>query len=219
MSDVVTPLDIREQLNGDVLDYQQLISCLHGYAKPRDRITALLASGGLVRLRKGLYVLGERYRRAPLQREHLANLIYGPSYISLEYALGYHGLIPERVENVTSVTVGENHRFDTPVGVFTYQSLSPRYYSAGIRWEGEAERRFLMASPEKALVDKVWTDKRFRPSGLKDFDHYLFEDLRLDEAQADTLNPELLNEICSFFTSRKIAMLMRCLMRRRLTTP
>lgn len=201
------------------MDYQQLISCLRDYAKPRDRITTLLADGGLVRLRKGLYVLGERYRRAPLQREHLANLIYGPSYVSLDYALGHHGLIPERVENVTSVTVGEKHRFDTSFGVFTYHSLSPRRYSAGIRWEGEAASRYLMASPEKALVDKVWTDKRFRPSSLKDFDRYLFEDLRLDEAQAATLNLALLNDLCLLFASRKIALLNRCLMRRRPTTP
>ena len=122
---VITALDILDRVRTEVLDYQQLVSCLRGYAKPRDRITGLLAEGSLIRLRKGLYVFGERYRRSPLSREHLANLIYGPSYVSLDYALSHYGLIPERVENVTSVTTGEKRRFNTPFGDFTYQPLHP----------------------------------------------------------------------------------------------
>ena len=119
-------MDIREQVRTDVLDYQQLVSCLRGYAKPRDRITGLLTDGSLVRIRKGLYVFGERYRRAPISREHIANLIYGPSYVSLDYALSHYGLVPERVENVTSVTTGENRCFITSLGDFTYRPLRPR---------------------------------------------------------------------------------------------
>jgi len=185
---MITIMDIREQIPIDVLDYQQLISALRGYAKPRDRISALLADGSLLRVRKGLYVFGGRYRREPLSREHLANLIYGPSYVSLDYALSRYGMIPERVESVTSVTTGENRRFATPFGVFTYRPLSPRRYTPGIQWAGEGEARYLMASPEKALVDKVWTDKRFSPAASSDFDAYLFEDLRMDEQRLSSLN-------------------------------
>ena len=94
---VVTAIeDIRAKVPSDVLDYQQLVSLLSGYAKPRDKIGALLAQGDLVRVRKGLYVFGERYRHGPLDRILLANLVYGPSYVSLEYALSYHGLIASR---------------------------------------------------------------------------------------------------------------------------
>lgn len=212
---MVTAMDIREQVRADMLDYQQLVSCLHGYAKPRDRISGLLADGSLIRLRKGLYVFGERYRRAPLSREHLANLIYGPSYVSLDYALSRYGLIPERVENMTSVTTGENRRFRTPFGDFTYRPLRPDRYAPGIRWAGAGDARYLMASPEKALVDKVWADKRFHAANLKDFDAYLFEDLRLDEAQVAALDREQLNAICGAFASRKIDRLARCLARHR----
>lgn len=100
-------MDIREQVRLDWLDYQQLVAILRPYAKPRDRITALLADGSLVRVRKGLYVFGERYRREPLIREALANLIYGPSYVSLDYALSRYALIPERV---VAVTKGDDSR-------------------------------------------------------------------------------------------------------------
>jgi hypothetical protein len=147
---MITVMDIREQTRSDVLDYQQLVSCLQGYAKPRDRIGALLADGSLIRVRKGLYVLGERYRRAPVSREYLANLIYGPSYVSLDYALSYYGLIPEHVQDVTSITTGASRRFDTPFGVFSYRFLSPQRYSPGVLWSGESDAKCLMASPEKA---------------------------------------------------------------------
>ena len=65
---MLSALDIRDQVRLDWLDYQQLVAILSHYAKPRDRISALLADGSLVRVRKGLYVFGERYRRAPISR-------------------------------------------------------------------------------------------------------------------------------------------------------
>lgn len=64
-------------------------------------------------------------------------------------------------------------------------------------------------------MDKVWADKRFRPANLKDFDAYLFEDLRLDDGRAAALDREQLAAICRAFASRKINMLARCLARRR----
>ena len=212
---MITALDIRDRVRTDVLDYQQLVSCLHEYAKPRDHITRLLTDGSLVRLRKGLYILGERYRRTPLNREHLANVIYGPSYVSLDYALSHYGLVPERVEIVTSVTTGENRRFSSPIGDFTYRPLHPYRYAPGIRWAGTGDIHYLMASPEKAIVDKVWADKRFSPANLKDFDAYLFENLRLDEERVAALDREQLATICRTFASRKIDMLARCLARHR----
>ena len=93
---------MRLQLGREVFDYQQLIGCLAHLRKPRDKIARLLAEEQIVRIRKGLYAFGSLYRRESLSREVLANLIHGPSYVSLDYALGYYGLIPERVSTVTS---------------------------------------------------------------------------------------------------------------------
>jgi len=193
----------------DVLDYQQVVSLLGDYAKPRDRIRRLLAHGELVRVRKGLYVVGEVYRRGPIIREQLANLIYGPSYVSLDYALSFHGLIPERVEDVTSVTTGKSRRFQTPFGVFTYRPLPSERYAPGIAFSGEGSGRFMIASPEKALADKVWCDKRFKPASIAAYAPYLFEDLRLDEARLAALDQDRLSAIAAAFASRKINMLAR----------
>ena len=208
---MVKIMDIRDQVRLDWLDYQQLMALLGQYSKPRDRISALLADGSLIRVRKGLYVFGERYRRSPISREVLANLIYGPSYVSLDFALSRYALIPERVEDVTSVTTGEKRVFTTPFGVFSYLPLSVGRYAKGIRWAGEGDIRYLMASPEKALVDKLWTDKRFKPAGSRDFEAYLLDDLRLDEDLLRALDRDQLARLSEAFGSRKVRMLVNYL--------
>lgn len=201
---MVSVLDMRKAAGRDVLDYQQVVSLLKDYAKPRDRISTLLARHELVGVRRGLYVVGEAYRGGPVIRECLANLIYGPSYVSLDYALSYHGLIPERVDEVTSVTTGKARRFQTPFGVFTYRPLPPDRYAPGIMLAGGADGRYLIASPEKALVDKVWCDKRIKPGRLTDLAAYLFEDLRIDEERLAALDRTRLAALAAAFASRKI---------------
>ena len=195
----------------DVLDYQQVVSGLRGYAKPRDRIRRWLAQGDLVRVRKGLYVVGEVHRRNPLARETLANLVYGPSYVSLDYALAYHGLIPEGVREVTSVTTGKARRFATPFGLFSYRPLPPERYAPGARLAGEGTGRFLIASPEKALVDKVWCDKRLQAPGRRALEDYLLEDLRVDDERLAGLDDARLEAIAAAFASRKIDHLVQAI--------
>jgi hypothetical protein len=210
---MVTALDIRDSIPGDVVDYRQLTSLLGSYAKPRDRITALLAAGELIRVRKGLYVLGERYRREALVREQLANLIYGPSYVSLDYALSRHGLIPERVDEVTSVTTGEHRRFVTPMGVFSYRKIAPRRYAQGMEWRGDGVARYLMASPEKALADKVASDRRLRRPTSADVRAYLLYDLRIDVDQLAKLDLTRLHGIADGYRSHRVSVLARTVAR------
>lgn len=203
--------EIRRQLGRDVFDYQQLTGCLAHLSKPRDKIARLLAKGEIVRIRKGLYAFGPLYRREPLSREVLANLIYGPSYISLEYALGYHGLIPERVATVTSVALGRSRTFETPVGPFTYQSLLLPRYAVGADLVESPAGCFLIAGAEKALADKVWTDKRFPGTRRSDFRPYLEEDLRIDLADLAALDRSRFARIQKAYGAKKIDNLFRFL--------
>jgi predicted transcriptional regulator of viral defense system len=202
---------IRRNVAGEVFDYQVLLDALAGYRKPRDRITRLLASGTIVRVKKGLYCFGEAFRKKPLSREYLANLIYGPSYVSLDYALSHHGLIPERVETVTSVTTRRSRDFETPFGAFSYRMLKGSRYAVGAILETLDKTPFLMASPEKALVDKVWTDKRFSGLRLSDYDPYLFDDLRIDRQALSRLDDSRLQIIATAYDSAKINKLVRYL--------
>src|SRR4030066_379589 len=111
-------INVRDNIPAEIFDYQTLIEALKGLAYPRNRISDLLRQGIIIRIKKGLYVFGDKSRRDPYSKELLANLVYGPSYVSLDFALAYHGLIPERVEAQTSVTPIRSRRFATPVGLF-----------------------------------------------------------------------------------------------------
>ncbi|HXV59100.1 MAG TPA: hypothetical protein VEK15_00290 [Vicinamibacteria bacterium] len=200
--------EIRRSIDADVFNYQQLMDCLQAYAKPRDKVRKLLKAGEIVRVKKGLYVFGEAHRRSPWSREILANLIYGPSYISLDYALSYYGLIPERVMVVTSVTLSRSRRFETPLGLFTYRRLSRRKYSIGIDQQAlEGDQRFLIATPAKALADKIWTDQRFTPRKAEEFRAYLQDDLRIAPDVLSGIDRTLLKLIAEQYGSRKVRLL------------
>ena len=127
---------LRAKIEGEEFDYQTLLDALRGYASPRDAITGLLRDRVIIRVKKGLYVFGPAYARRPYSRELLANLIYGPSYVSLDYALQHYGLIPEQVHAVTSLTVSRAKRFQTPIGLFIYRTAprSGRIGEASIAW-------------------------------------------------------------------------------------
>lgn len=200
---------IRQQIDREVFDYQRLLQCLTAYAKPRDRIKRLLDAGDIVRVKKGLYVFGDAYRRAPVSRELLANLIYGPSYISLDYALAWHGLIPERVTTVTSVTMGRSRTFTTPFGIFSYRSLPEPRYATGVLLQQSENESFLLASPEKALADKAWDDKRFSGATMAAYEDYLVRDLRIDIDRLRLLEGERLEAVRAAYNSPKIDRLIR----------
>lgn len=186
-------------------DYTFLIDSLRNYKYPRDKITSLLRNKRIVRIKKGIYILGEEERTGTYSKEILANLIYGPSYVSLEYALSLYGMIPERVETVTSVTTGKNREFRTPVGTFTYRYLNRIFFSPGVRNMPSGDgRSFLMASPEKALVDRIFFESGLESKGeVRDF---LLDSMRIDPEALANLDSSRLWEITSLYKKRKIHM-------------
>jgi len=200
---------IRRQIPFEEFDYQTLLNCLRDYSRPRDKISDLLKRGAIIRVKKGLYIFGPEFSRGPYSRELLANLIYGPSYVSLDYALGYYGLIPERVETVTSVTCGKNRTFSTPVGRFTYWAVPLPYYRLGIDLVPLDERRsFLLATREKALSDKIFRDRGSSVGTLAGMKTYLVENLRIDPGELSRLDMGRMQKISQYCRSRKIRLLV-----------
>jgi predicted transcriptional regulator of viral defense system len=189
-------------------DYQTLLDSVHEYAQPRMKISGMLAKGDIVRVKKGLYILGDSLRRQPFCRELLANLIYGPSYVSLEYALHYHGLTPERVETLTSVTSGRSRTFDSPVGNFSYRMIPMEAFRTGMdQVELDDGRSFLIAIPEKALADRIVADRGAGISSQKELHNYLLADLRIDPANLCRLDSTRLTEIAMHYRSRRVKLL------------
>lgn len=207
-------MPLRQDIPFEEFDYQTLLDSLRGYAHPRKKITSLMRKGEIVRVKKGLYLFGEVYRRAPYCRELLANLIYGPSCVSLEYALHYHGLIPERVETVTSVTPGRSRTFETPVGPFSYRMIPMAAFRLGIdRMELTDGRAFLMATPEKALADRIVAERGSALATQRELLAFLTDNLRVDPAGLKNLDVDKLLTIAAAYRSRRLRLLGRLVAR------
>ncbi len=119
-----------------------------------------LASGEIVRLRRGLYLLAREYRKVDIDPLSLAQHLYGPSYVSLETALEFHGWIPEAVYGVRSVSLGISRRFTTPVGDFDFFRVPQRVLYCDVDRVIRGGQVFFMASPLKALADYVYVHKK-----------------------------------------------------------
>jgi len=200
---------LRKLAGQEEIDYQFIMSALREYAYPRDKISDWLKSGELIRVKKGLYIFGETVALQPFSREILANLIYGPSAISLTYALSYYDLIPERVCNVTSITNKHNKSFATKIGEFKYYYLSPKKYATGIVLHPlDSQRSFLIASPEKALCDQIYLmDRNYPLHTLEDTEKYLLHDLRVDETLIGKFKLKNLQELCEIYRDARLVLL------------
>jgi hypothetical protein len=164
------------------LTHQLLKSVLKEYKNPNDKVHNLLNDGILTPVKKGLYIAGPELKTNKPEPFLVANHILGPSYISLDSALSYYGLIPERVYEISSMTPKTSRNFITPVGRFSYTHLSLPYYAFGIQQlKLSDEQNVMIASQEKALFDKVITTSGVVLRSKKDVVSYLIENLRIDE--------------------------------------
>jgi predicted transcriptional regulator of viral defense system len=125
------------------------------------KVKRLVAQDQLIHIRRGLYCLTEAlgFPTKPHPFE-LAQLIYAPSYISLESALAYHQLIPEAVYVTTSVCTKRSKVFHTPLGEFSYLHLPRENFYAEVELIIENDYRFFIAKPWKAICDYVFCYKK-----------------------------------------------------------
>lgn len=193
--------DIFFDLPKKPFSYDCLMSLLDNYRSPRDKISLMLKNGEIIRIKKGLYILSPRYG-GTADKKIISNLIYGPSYISLEYALSYWGLIPEKAAEVTSVTNKRNKHFRTPLGYFSYRYLNNSRYHFGFQYiEGETGS-FFMASKEKAICDKIFFEKTLKSGEIGE---YLEENLRIDMEEILDLDIELIEDIENRYRNRSVS--------------
>ena len=161
----------------------------------------LVREGKLLRIRRGLYVVSPKVSGQRLSEFVIANHIYGPSYISMQSALRFYGLIPEAVYSLTSVTTKVSKTFATPLGNFNYTHASDPYYPIGVTSLEEEGAYFLMATREKALCDLIVFTPGVNLRYRKEIISYLEEDLRIDLADIMDFDIDLLRRIA--LVSRK----------------
>lgn len=133
-----------------VADTLRLKGEFRDWTDQRGKIARLIRAGELTVLRRGLYAL-----RRDLNPLEFAGAIYGPSYISFETALSWHGLIPERVETILSATIKRPSEFTNDFGTYRYRQVPAKVYPVGITLIQEAALPFLMATPTKAICDTI----------------------------------------------------------------
>lgn len=136
---VFTPQEFK-----DIFDMPQNIAAVF--------ISRNLGKGGIfIKLRNGLYMIKDAYAPPFL----IANKIYEPSYVSLNAALSYYGIIPEVVYAITSVTAKTSREFVTPKGNYIYQCIKKKAFTGyGLRLIDK--NNVLIAEPEKALADYLY---------------------------------------------------------------
>ena len=180
---------------------------MNQYASPSDKLSRMVKSGEYIQIVKGLY---ETDKSTPGYL--LAGSIYGPSYLSFEFALGYHGLIPEAVYTFTSATFEKKKRkkYNTPFGAFTYRDIPSKAYSFGLEIIQEGSYSFTIATAEKALCDQLYKKKSV--ANYKELQALLFEDLRIEEQELRKLSLEDISLLAEKYHStnvKKLSSMMR----------
>jgi predicted transcriptional regulator of viral defense system len=184
-------MEVLEQFGIIPINYATLLQAFSTFKSPKDKVSALVNSGALFRLKKGLFVVTTKIHNQPLSKELISNHLYGPSYFSLESALSFYGMIPERVLSTRSMTPKRSRQFSTPLGLFDYTTVPDGYFSIGIHLQIiNNQYAFLMATPEKALCDMIVSTPGLRLQSVKAMQSYLEEDLRIDFSDINSFETE-----------------------------
>lgn len=177
-------------------------SKLEKYSNKNNKISREIANGKLIKIKNGLY---ETNLNTPGYL--LASSIYGPSYLSFDFALHYYGLIPEKVIVYTNATFDKKKKkkYNTPFGTYLYRDVPKKVYSIGINLVEEGEYSYQIATSEKALCDKLYTLKPVK--NMFELENLLFNDLRIDIEEFEKLNLQDIEEISRVYHSTNVNLL------------
>jgi hypothetical protein len=184
------------------VDFLQLEDCFSNYKSPKKKIFDLKKKGYLRQIRRGQYFNLKSKFLNSTPYEIIANTLYFPSYISMEWALQFYGLIMDRVSTVTSVTLHPSKEFNTPYAPYSYRHISKNRYPVGYLTKTNADgESFLIARPEKALLDYVSIKaKDLIVKNEEDIKEFLINDLRLDLNEFfNVIKTEDLKEVMTFY--------------------
>jgi hypothetical protein len=193
--------------NDTILDTVRMRHVLAGLADWKGKVARMLGTGDLVLLRRGLYTT-----RRDFDPRCLAGPMYGPSYVSFETALAWHGMIPEGVAEILSATTKRPAAFENDFGRFRYLTIPKAVYPVGIQRVTELDLPFLLASPAKALADRIAREPCFR--SMADVARWL-EGMRIDTSGG--LNHEELAACAEHYGRPSVRWLLRFVEKNQLT--
>ncbi len=181
---------------------------LNNYSNKNNKISREIKKGKLFKIITGLY---ETDPNTPGYL--LASSIYGPSYISFDFALSYYGLIPERVSTITCATFNKKKRkqYNTKFGVFTYKDVPSSAYPEEILLKQENNYSYQIATKEKALCDKLYSLKPLK--NISNLENMLFNDLRIDIDEFKKINIKKIEKLSNLYHSTNVTLLLKYLRR------
>lgn len=187
-----------------IVIYEKLKNSLTQYKAPDIKIKRMSDSGEIIKLTKNLYEINQN-----TPGYLVANAIYTPSYLSFDYALAYHGLIPEAVYVYTSATYNKKKKkqYNNKLGTFIYRDVPSNVYPYGINIVKEGEYYYAIATAEKAICDKLYTLKPVK--NKKEMYDLLFNDLRIDIHLLKEMDIEDLNILCDIYKSTNMKFLKK----------
>lgn len=191
-----------------VVSNEMLKQNLSKYSNKNNKISRDIRDGKLFKIITGLY---ETDANTPGYL--LASSIYGPSYISFEYALSKYALIPERVNVITCASFDKKKKkkYTTDFGVFTYRDIPKLAYPEEVLLKIEGEYSYQIATPEKALCDKLYTLSPL--NNYSNLETMLFQDLRIDEEEFNKLNIEKIENLSKLYHSTNVCLLAKYMRR------
>lgn len=186
-----------------VVTTQQLMEFYKNLVDPKGRISRDVKNGKLFPIIRGIYETNPN-----VSAHYLAQFIYGPSYISFDFVLHQRGLIPEAIYNtVTCATYNKNKvkTYTNMFGTFIYRDVPRVVFNLGVVAIRDGDYSYQVATPEKALCDKLYTISPVRT--VNDLERLLFEDLRIDEDQFNELNKQDILHLAPLYRSTNLKLL------------
>lgn len=180
---------------------QMIVRNLKDYSNPKMKLGRLVAEGIYVPIIRGLY------ETDPNVNGYLISSFYSPSYLSFEYALSRYNLIPEGVRAYTLATYGKNRskEYETPFGTFYCYDVPKRVFRMGVRLMEENGYIYWLATPEKALCDKLYDIEPV--DSKKNIESLLFDDLRIDEDGLDNMDTDFIELLSQSYHCRNVSFL------------
>lgn len=199
-----------QQYQTHIIDHATISSILinNGYTGINDKINKLKKEGLIQTLKRGLYLHKSPFINTNISKEIIANTLLSPSYISFDYALYFHGLIPESVFDITSATTKRSKSFKTDIGVFSFKEIPKELYQIGLKIESTKNGNFIIASKEKALCDKVYYTKNIQITSKKSMIEFLQDDLRIDMDALEACDMNIFINYYEISKSKKIKLLI-----------
>lgn len=209
---------LRYSLSGDYFDTAALATIMPKNLARHAAVSRLLKQGAITKLKRGLYAFGDDYRRRPLSTLAVANIIYGPSYVSLHTMLSYYGLIPEAVHEVTSVNTKHTKLFSNDLGRFSYRIIPIQAFAFGLTvLDSEVSSKvrpysvklhdgpatFIAATPEKALLDLLYL------TPVEPVFAFVIESLRIELDELQKLDHTLITDLSILYDNATFARRMK----------